>query len=155
MSRRIWIVLVVVVVLGAIAALPIRGWLHERAHPRIPRVPPTRPEVTAFLGDVRIGAPVERWTIAGIVDHTSKIEIDLAPASAEAFHVAVFRRSDAGLRPVATSKSLALFIDDMPLADAGGNIRLTPDQLEGTAALARALDAREAAGATVPALDSR
>jgi len=151
--RAVWAGIVAAgVVAAAGGAVAVRGL--SRSHAVSQPAPTQRPPSSAtraFLGPLAVGAHVERWVVQELFESpTGAVAFVLGPEGESGFRIDVFRRDDGGARPVATTRSLALYVDNMPLRD--GQSIIAPDQLEAAQALARTLQAREDAGAPVPML---
>ena len=121
-----------------LAPLPSRDEAHGLSAPG--------PEVRAFLGPLREGATVERWRIESVhaVRHGA-IPLVLSGAGGR-FAIEILRR-DPSLSAPADAGPLSILVQNR-----GDGARATrEEQGLGAMAIARALEARIAAGARVPA----
>lgn len=128
---------------GRIGGAPAAGLPLEAA----PRIAPD-PEVAHFLGEVRAGARIDRWSVEAVHPvRMGAVPIVLRTASGARFQVDVLRRDDA-TRGVAQTETLSLF-----LANRGdGSTATDEEQGLGAMALAEAIARSEARGARMPAL---
>jgi hypothetical protein len=133
---------------GGVAAAGLARFHGPRRPVAIrPQREPASAELRAFLGDVREGARVDRWTVVAIHGAPGGAVVVMKTADGELFQVDVLRRDD-GAPAVASSRSLGIYLHN------AGRGRAASDEEHGLGAmaLAAALDAREAAGARPPAL---
>jgi len=141
-------------ILGAVGTY--EGLRHQVPGPRRPpargraaRPPEAGPEVQALFGEIRPGAAVGDCRVVAVHDVTlGAIPVVLETAAGERFQVDVLARGGATRTPVAWTRSLEVYV-----VAGGDGQKATPEQQGlGAMALAAALDAREEAGARVPAL---
>lgn len=93
------------------------------------------------------GLELGSWTILDVVPHLGAIAV-LLDSEAGPFQLDVVKKDDRGPEGVANTRSLAIFV----LNRGRGRLATSEDQGLAARALAVELDAREAAGAEVPAL---
>ena len=105
-------------------------------------------DVARFLGDVRAGARIDRWTVEAVHPvRMGAVPIVLRTESGARFQVDVLRR-DETVRGIAETETLSLF-----LANRGDGATATDEEQGlGAMALAEAIARSEAQGATMPPL---
>jgi hypothetical protein len=152
LGRRKFVVAATVAAAGAATATAAAqaGRLAGAPFPAEPsprRIAPD-PEVARFLGDVRAGARIDRWTVEAVHPvRMGAVPIVLRTATGARFQVDLLRRDDA-TRGVAQTEMLSLF-----LANRGdGSTATDEEQGLGAMALAEAIGRSEARGARMPAL---
>ena len=105
--------------------------------------------VRALFGDLRAGSKIDRWTLIEIADvHAGCIPVLMAAADGTRFQIDIAERDPQGPKPVAETKSLALYL----VNGGGGTTSTVEEHGLGVMALAAALKQREQAGAVAPQL---
>src|SRR5579871_4554419 len=137
-------------VLGAASGVAAGGALWNRDGKKLapkralaPRAVVSDADVRAFFGPLASGAQIDRWTIVQVGDSSSGgVPVVMSTRDGARFQVDVLARDDA--QPgVAHARGLSVYLCNQ----GDGRVASDEEQGLGAMALARALEAREAAGA--------